>query len=339
MSGLVPVRLVKGSDDVLRGEAATEAIDEAVGDLDRSLAVDEFDLDHQKLAAAVDAAQTPPFLTDHRVVVVRRLGRFSKKDEVAPLLEYLADPLPTTALVLVWEPTALRSANEDGEPIAGRPQLPAPLTKAVTEAGGVVIDPSPPRKVAGWLADQLRDADLRVDAKARDRIEATIGEDAGAVVGIIERLRGAFGPGAALGVEEVEPFLGQAGGVPPWELTDAIDRGDVAGSVDLVQRMMTAGGRHALAVMASLQTHYLRMARLDGSRARGEKDAAAVLGLKGSTFPARKALDQGRKLGAARVRRSVELLARADVDLRGAQAWPDELVMEVLVARLARLAR
>ena len=39
------------------------------------------------------------------------------------------------------------------------------------------------------------------------------------------------------------------------------------------------------------------------------------------------------------MRRAVGLLAGADLDLRGKQAWPDELVMEVLVARLARLSR
>jgi hypothetical protein len=37
--------------------------------------------------------------------------------------------------------------------------------------------------------------------------------------------------------------------------------------------------------------------------------------------------------------RAVELLAGADLDLRGGKAWPDDLVLEVLVARLARLAR
>jgi hypothetical protein len=35
----------------------------------------------------------------------------------------------------------------------------------------------------------------------------------------------------------------------------------------------------------------------------------------------------------------VELLAQADLDLRGAKAWPDELVMEVLVARLTGRSR
>ena len=45
-----------------------------------------------------------------------------------------------------------------------------------------------------------------------------------------------------------------------------------------------------------------------------------MLGMKGSTFPAKKALDQGRRLGGdeGRRRRS-QLLAQADVDLRGAQ--------------------
>ena len=36
---------------------------------------------------------------------------------------------------------------------------------------------------------------------------------------------------------------------------------------------------------------------------------------------------------------AVDLLATADVDLRGQRAWPGELVMEVLVARLTRLSR
>ena len=99
----VPAYLVKGSDDVLRGDGLRTLLDGLVGDGDRSLLVEEVDLDLAELGAAVDAAQTPPFLTERRIVVVRRLGRFSKADELAPLLGYLDDPLPTTTLVAVWE--------------------------------------------------------------------------------------------------------------------------------------------------------------------------------------------------------------------------------------------
>ena len=61
--------------------------------------------------------------------------------------------------------------------------------------------------------------------------------------------------------------------------------------------------------------------------------------MKGSTFPARKALRQSRKLGSKRIARSVELLAQADLDLRGATAVAPEAVLEVLVARLTQLNR
>jgi DNA polymerase-3 subunit delta len=106
-----------------------------------------------------------------------------------------------------------------------------------------------------------------------------------------------------------------------------------------LHRMTAGGGRHPLQIMATLQGHYARILQLDGAAVTGEKDAAQLLGLRGSTFPARKALTQARKLGHERVVEAIELLAGADLDLRGGKAWPDGLVLEVLVARLARLAR
>lgn len=335
----IPVYLLKGADDVLRGEALTKLLDELVGDGDRSLLVDEFDLDTTTLGAAVDAAQTIPFLTDRRIVVVRRFGRFSKNEQVAGLVDYLADPLTSSVVVLVWEKSVVRA--EGGDEVSAKPAVPAALTKAVKAAGGEILtfDPPDARNRLGWVADQIAEAGLQVDNRGCKLIADRLGEEGGAIIELIERLRGAYPPGTRLGEDDVEPYLSRSGGVPPWDLTDAIDKGDGPLALSYLDRMLRGGDRHPLAIMANLQGHYLRMLRLDGAGARGEKDAAAVLGLKGSTFPAKKALDQGRKLGGTGVRRAVELLAEADVDLRGASAWPGELVMEVLVARLARLSR
>ncbi|MBW3574427.1 MAG: hypothetical protein KY450_06100 [Actinobacteria bacterium] len=65
--------------------------------------------------------------------------------------------------------------------------------------------------------------------------------------------------------------------------------------------------------------------------------AAEALGLK-ATYPAQKALEQGRRLGHDGVAKAVALLAQADLDLRGTKGWPEELVLDVLVARLSRLS-
>ena len=122
----------------------------------------------------------------------------------------------------------------------------------------------------------------------------------------------------------------------PWELTDAIDRGDTEGALEALHRMSGAGQRHPLVVMASLHRHYAAMLRLDGAPVHTEADAAAVLGTR-TTFVAGKALREARRLGREGVGRAITLLAAADQDLRGASACPADVVMEILVARLSRL--
>ncbi|HEU5151868.1 MAG TPA: DNA polymerase III subunit delta [Iamia sp.] len=326
------IRLVKGADDVLREEVVVGLIETLVGDGDRGLLVDEHAGPDYELEAVVDAASTLPFLTDRRVVVARHMGRFPNADALKPLTAYLADPLDTTDLVLVWE--------RSPEPGTRLGNIPPTLSKALKAAGGEVVDADPPAKNReAWVTAQMQAHDLRIDKAAASLVAQQLGEGAGAVVELAERLVGVHGPGARLGVDEVRPWLGEAGGVPPWELTDAIDKGQAEVALDRLHRMLHGGGRHELQVMATLQGHYGRVLRLDGSGARSEKEAAEILGLRGSTFPARKALDVSRTLGSSGVRRVIGLLAEADLALKGAQAWPGELVLEVLVARLAATSR
>jgi DNA polymerase-3 subunit delta len=325
-----PVHLVRGDDEVILRDAARDLVHRLLGDLDAGLAVEEVGGERLKPADGepsvvplVEAAQTPPFLTDRRIVVGRDLEVFTRAEQVAALVAYLADPLPSTSLVLVW----------------GTGRVPKSLVDAIAAARGQQIDTSPGRRVGAWVDEQVAAAGLRLDRAATARLVDWLGGEPQKLVGMLGTLVGSFGPGARLGVDDIEPYLGEAGDVPPWELTDALDRGDIAEALRKLHRMTAGGGRHPLQIMATLQGHYARILQLDGAAVTGEKDAAQMLGLRGSTFPARKALTQARKLGHERVVEAIELLAGADLDLRGGKAWPDGLVLEVLVARLARLAR
>ncbi|HTZ10072.1 MAG TPA: hypothetical protein VMB72_13430 [Acidimicrobiales bacterium] len=154
--------------------------------------------------------------------------------------------------------------------------------------------------------------------------------------GLLDALASAYGDGAAVDVERLEPFLGEAGAVAPWDLCDAVDAGDTAGALDALHRLEAAGGMHPLQVLAVLHRHFQAMLRLDGSGVTSPDEAAAALGTR-SVFPARKALEQGRRLGSAGIGRAVTLLADADLDVRGRSALPEATVLEVLVGRLSRL--
>lgn len=330
-SAATAVVLLRGDDETILRDAVRNLVDELAGTEDRSLVVEEVEVtasssdtdERDPLVALVDAAQTPPFLTDHRVVLGRVIDKRERNDQVQPLVDYLLDPLPSTRLVLEWR--------------TGK--VPKALAEAIARAGGTVVDTSPGRKLGDWVQQHLGQAGLKVDSEGRQRLVTWVGDDPGRLLGLVDLLVSSFGPGARLGRADIEPFLGEDGGVPPWALTDAIDKGDRTQALELLGRMVTGGDRHPFQVLATLHSHFARILRLDGADVTNEQQAAELLGLKGSTFPARKALGQARKLGHDRIVRIIDLLAQADLDLRGGKAWPDGLVLEVLVARLATMSR
>jgi len=346
------VILLIGDDQLILGDALGSKIDELIGGGDRSLMLetlvesdhfnDDEEIDSTRLAVA---GGTPPFLTEKRVVVSRGMGLYSRKDLYAPLVEMLSNLIDTTDLVLVWEkPLNPQTGKYEPGPF---PKLPAALKEAVEVAGGLVIDTRLPKGKAagGWLRDQITASNLRFDRGAMTAVADLLGEDRTRIVGLLRTLEGALGAGAVVSEADISTFGGQQGSVVPWDLDDAIDKGDVAEAISLVHRIIPLASNPsernsaAFRLMATLSRRYSNMLRLDGAGARSDKDAAAILGMKGSTFPAKKALTQSRRLGFESISKAVHLIAEADLSLRGTTDFPPELVMELLVARLANLSR
>ena len=225
--------------------------------------------------------------------------------------------------------------------VAGGGRLVKSLQDAVKRGGGVVHSTNPPTRAGdrqSWIVEQAAAEGVRLSPPAATAIAERLGEDVGRLDGLLATLAATFGGSRVLGVDDVAAFVGEAGGVPPWELTDAIDAGNTVLALETLARMTGAGGRHPLQLMAILHGHYARLARLDGVDASSEAQVADVLGIKPG-YPARKALNQYRRLGGSGVQRAIDLLATADLDLRGARELPDDIVMEILVARLSKLRR
>ncbi|MGH9079251.1 MAG: DNA polymerase III subunit delta [Acidimicrobiales bacterium] len=314
--------LVKGNDPSLVAQAAHALTERLVGGGDPSLVVEEFggpNLDALDVGAVIDACTTPPFLVERRVVVLRQAGQLTAAD-AKRLVDYVKDPLGTTVLVLV----------------AGGGTIPQGLARAVGAGGTVDTSVGTGRARAQWLADQLRSGPVRLEGPAAAHLSEHLGEDVGRLEGLLDTLAAAYGPGSTVSLEELEPFLGVAGALAPWDLTDAIDAGETARALAALERMVS-GESHPLVVMAILHRHYRQMLRLDGAGMTVPEEAARLLGLR-SSFPAQKALAQSRRLGSARIARAIRLLAQADLDVRGVTALPGETVLEVLVARLSRLS-
>jgi DNA polymerase III subunit delta len=317
--------LISGDDPSLVSEALTALLATLCGD--DFVPVEEHGLDGDEaldIGPVLEALATPPFLADRRIVVVRGADKLDA-GQATMLAARVKEPVESTILVLVSSGTGTRS-------------VPAALSRAV-KANGEVIDSSAGqgRQRADWVGQRIRHAGVRLDSEAAKMLVEHLGEDVARLHSILDMLEAAYGEGGKVTAAELTPFLGDSGGVPPWDLTDTLDHGNTADAVKALHRMMDAGGRHPLQVMATLQRHYGGMLRLDGAEVRTAEEAAGIL--KMSAFPAKKVLEQGRRLGHDRIARAIDLIAQADADLRGLLGWPATLVMEVLVARLAQLAR
>ena len=324
------VQLLKGSDPVLLADAAIERITAAVGNAERAEVLHELSGDDYDVADIVMAASSVSMFGD-RVVVARNASRFVS-DDWAPLINYLADPNPTSHVLVVWDKPVASGARSN--------PVPKKLNDAMKAAGGVISNVDAPANAKGrsiWLDGLLAASPVTLAGPATRLIIERFGEDVSRVPALLHLLESSFPAGTRLSPDDIEPFLGAFGSVPPWDLTDAIDRGDVPTAVSLVRRMCDGGARHPLQIMSTLWSHVERMCRIDGTDVRTEDQAATLLGIK--PFPAKKALQQANRLGSDRLRRAVRLLAQADVDLRGATAVPAEATIEVLVGRLAALGR
>jgi len=290
------------------------------------MVLEDFSGDDVDLGGVVVACRTPPFLADRRVVVVRDAGRFGS-EQLRALLDYVQAPQPTTKLVVA----------------AGGGQLAPKFVAAwkAAPAARVVSADVASKEARNWVAGKLARSSVKLDRDAAALLEAHLGEDLGRLSALLGVLEAAYGRGARLGPEEVEPYLGQAGAVPPWDLTDAIDRGDTERALALLHRLSEAGGRHPLVLLAILHRHFSNILRVQSPSITTEAAAAAALGLPAgkSTFPAKKALDRARLLGPRGAGDAILALADAELALKGKTGLEPIWVLEVLVARLCRLSR
>lgn len=328
-----PSVCVVGTDATMVYDAVHNVIASALGNLDPSIALQDFTAKDVTLGTGepvlpqvLEALNTPPFLAERRVVVVRD-AQLLVGDEVAQLTRWMDSPAPSTVLVLaVVGPKSHRLAKAANEVIevnvGSRTADRVEFVRAKMDEYGVSIDQSTAQRVAEQVGDDV----ARVDALART-------------------LRSIYGA-APVAFAKLEPYLGDAGDVPAWDLTDAIDAGDATKAIIVARRMLESRQRAALQLVALLQRHYLNMARLEGGSARTKEEAAAILG--GSTFPAGKSLQMADRLGAKRLATAVHWITESDLALKGGVSYggrdldndldvTELTVTEILVARLARL--
>ncbi len=334
---------------MLRDREAQRIIDELLGEEERSFALDDHTIPSRRrvtdsdqsandaddavegsvelpaFAAITTALSSPPFMTACRVVVVREIGGLTA-EQGRWLAQWIEDPLDGVHLVLV----------------AGGGRIPGALDK-VCKSNALIVGPAAEQTTA-VLQRELKDAHLKLEPAAITRVAEHLGDDAGRIPELVDLWHSTYGEDVVLDLVDVEQYLGELGTAGRFDLTNAVDRGEVAAALETLHRLLTATSAsqpkplHPMQVMATLVYHYQRLLRLDDPEIVTKEHAAQALGMKsagGARFP----LEASKRLAGDGLREVMRLLAQAELDLRGASGLDERTVMDVLIARLAALSR
>ena len=190
------VYLVKGGDPILRDREAARLLEELVGDEDRTLLVEEYTVPAKAgaggagaddeapaedvagagpiVTAVVNAAQSPPFMTSKRIVVIRDYEALPA-DSVAPIVTVLGDLLDTTEVVFV--------AGAGGR-----------VVKALADAlAGANVRGGASEKLTDVLQRELDRAGLTLRGDAARVVIAHLGDDAGRIAALVDLWSSTFG--------------------------------------------------------------------------------------------------------------------------------------------------
>ncbi len=210
-------------------------IDAAIGRTTRALIPDaaELAMSRDVLEAReagaegiVRAAQTFPWGVPRRVVIARGVEALGSK-QAEPLVEYLGQPNPATALLLAV-PQILASSHW--------------LLKALPAASVVEVPRLSGRSLVGWLRAHAATEELELAEDAAQLLVTLVGEDPAALAA--ELGKAALAGGAdnrRIGVAEIRAVVGEHRAREIFELTRAVELRDPGSALPLLDRLLSAG--------------------------------------------------------------------------------------------------
>ena len=188
-----------------------------------SFNLDNYDLKASGVHAVLDSARTLPMFAKRRLVIARGLGEV-KADDLAPLIDYVADPNPATCLVLV-------GAGK----IDGRLRAFQALRKA-----GFLHDFARLRdwQVAEWIAGEARRRGVAIAPDAARALADAAGPELGRVSLCLDQVALFAGAGAKITIAHVEEVVPESRERGIFELTKAIGSGQRAQSLALLANLL-----------------------------------------------------------------------------------------------------
>ncbi len=323
-----PVYHFFGDDDYRKDDALRRVLDAALDPGLRDFNYEQRrggDLDAATLNALLD---TPPMMSDRRVVVVREADALRKATREA-LAQYCIKPARDTVLVLV-----------------------SPAGAKVDKSLGIGVTAIPFESlgegdVEKWLAKKAKQLGAEIDAEASSLLQQFAGNDLQLLAAELDKLASFVG-GGTITAAAVGEVVGVRPGHSMTDLLDAVARRDGLAAAALVADVLEQPKTGAVPVIMALATQTLALGYLAARRADGlhvsklETECWALLKNSGA-FTGRPWGDAVKAWGHAAAKgwwsvaaaeRALPALLDADIALKDSHVSSDEGILVSLVLEM-----
>jgi len=320
IQGLKPVYLIFGEEELLLDRALRRLRDRIAEEADLDFNYEAFEGETADAGAVVAAANTLPFASERRLVVVRSVDRMDAAGQAA-LAEYAKDPAPTACLVLV-----AKKMRKDSK-----------LYRAVDALGGVAEYKAPRRnEYTSWVIELFAAKGRRLNADGAAALVRSAGRDLRRLETEADKVIAFAGARTDLSRDDIESVVVGTAPVTIFDFLNALGARDCRGALELLDDLTANGeelmGIHAM-TMRQLRTLISARALLD----RGGTVADVQRGVGMADWQARNAVEQARRFSTEELSRSLRDAAAMEARMKSGQGEP-QVLFEVWLASVCTRA-
>lgn len=229
---LKPVYLILSTQQMLVEQALTRLRKRVAEVADLDFNFQAFDADNTDVDEVIAAANTLPFASERRLVMVRNIEKLNK-DGLDALAQYAADPSETTVLALAGEKLAKNTR----------------LFKAVDKAGGVLERSAPKgRELIASVRSMFADRGRTLDVAGAELLVQSVGKDLQRISVEIDKTVAYAGERTSITREDIDQIVASTAETSVFEFTEALGDRDCRRALTLLNGLLRDGGSTELGV-------------------------------------------------------------------------------------------
>ncbi|HOJ33226.1 MAG TPA: DNA polymerase III subunit delta [Candidatus Hydrogenedentes bacterium] len=299
-------------EPLLAQEVIQCAVDRFVEPSLRDLAYSVFYADEADPRDIAGTANTVPFLSEKRLVVVQRAEAYLSENTAKPILHYLENPAETTLLIFVANQIDRRSK----------------FYKFFDKAGTVVeCGELKKSEIASWARGKINSQGKSITPEALEKLVDRSGTRLSDIYNSIQIVCAYVGENEKIQLSDVETACSSVRDEEIWALTDAIAASDTSRALRVLHEILDAG-THEMQILGSinwlLESAYALAANNTSSK-------------KLHSFAAEKIRPLARKIPLKKFPAAFSLCMETDLMLRttGTNKTLAYLALELLIVKLS----